>query len=869
MITKIKETIAKYFNEFYKILPITGMLQISLLVSTALLLVDEYNTLTKVIEKISIKVSIILVISIVMFILLWSINIHLIDLFKINTVNVVDKIFFILSVICVVTSIYWKFSEKIDNYKYISSIILLVITLVFWIIKICLYIKNQLGLVDIGNDIYDLQKIYKNDFARRGDEPILIAEKDVDYDLLERDIVINQLYNSIISYNPVNSFVIGLEGKWGSGKTTIINNVKLKLKNKEDIVVIDELEPWIFGNQEALLLAMYDIILEKSGIGFSMYNSHRIIKSLKKNVATNYSVGEMIIDLAFNKREYNAIIQVKEKLEIYLRNSKKKVVFFIDNIDRAEADNIIFLLKLIGTIFELPHILYVLSYDRNRVDEILKDTEKINPQYIEKIIQQEIKIPLISKERLTKVYDICVTNILLQYGVEVDKLSQHKEWFNLVCENIDNLRGFKRFVNSVFGLVFITDKSLDKIQLMSIETIKFLEPQLYEQIRDNRKFFVSHNQMTDGAIYKEIFNREKFNQEGKSFFSNLFKKYDSYQDILAYLFPYANRYKNNQDLIPKYGDMAADNSNSAMANIYSAKYFDSYFSYGTSSYLDINSSVLDFIEMIQEISDEKTLYSSFEQVIKNIEKHQQKEWFERLQNYIVDIPQEMKVIIARVLFENIYLINASQQFFSLSARDRVEVIIASLLESISIENFEYFAKRISKNYNKLNVISRIIYWLENSKSEIKDIESRKNSLLQVYHTMCDKVKNGEVDLYQDEYYFRNNIWAFVRNFEEEDDKKKYTRRYISNIVSEENIIRIINDLITTSVGTKYGYSINERNVEIFFEDASVIDKFITNIYPQTDTEKFILAVYEKYKSGEKNDFGESAIYTDYEVILEL
>ena len=57
----------------------------------------------------------------------------------------------------------------------------------------------------------------------------------------------------------------------------------------------------------------------------------------------------------------------------------------IDNIDRADADNVLFLFKLIGTVFDLPNIVYVLAYDPKRIEEIFSDTNKINPQYTEKI----------------------------------------------------------------------------------------------------------------------------------------------------------------------------------------------------------------------------------------------------------------------------------------------------------------------------------------------------------------------------------------------------------------------------------------------------------------------------------------------------
>ena len=51
--------------------------------------------------------------------------------------------------------------------------------------------------------------------------------------------------------------------------------------------------------------------------------------------------------------------------------------YVIDNLERASAENIIFLFKLISTVFDLPNIIYLLSYDQARMNEILSDTAQI------------------------------------------------------------------------------------------------------------------------------------------------------------------------------------------------------------------------------------------------------------------------------------------------------------------------------------------------------------------------------------------------------------------------------------------------------------------------------------------------------------
>ena len=185
--------------------------------------------------------------------------------------------------------------------------------------------------------------------------PILVRENDVDYDLFDRSEIVNRLYRSIVHCRPEASYVISLEGEWGCGKTTIINNVKRLLDGptfgNDDVVIIDDFDPWLFGSQEALLLAMYDTLLQHMGLRYSPLRSSWIVKGITQVVSENHTAGGLIFNLLHNERKSNNDIQVlKQRISAYLRTSNKRIVFFVDNLDRANDENIVFLFKLIGIV---------------------------------------------------------------------------------------------------------------------------------------------------------------------------------------------------------------------------------------------------------------------------------------------------------------------------------------------------------------------------------------------------------------------------------------------------------------------------------------------------------------------------------------
>ena len=369
-------------------------------------------------------------------------------------------------------------------------------------------------------NLYDLKYIYENDINNDDRKSILISEKAVNYDLLGREGTVNQLYTSIISSQSDSSFVIGVEGEWGSGKSTIINLLKEKINLGSDsnIIPVYDFDFCLFGTQEALLMAMYDTILQKLGIKVNMYHSRKILRSVCNIISDKCEIDSLLTDIVFGgKDEYEQAKETKEALRRLLEGNSKIIVFFVDNFDRADADNIIFFFKIIGTIFALPKIVYVLLYDRDRLIEVLSDTQKINPKYMEKIIQQEVKIPSISKEQLQDLYNKCINNILRGYGIEADEIPKYKYIEEFLCSEVGDLRKFKRLINTVFTNVFCNENILCKNQLLALEIIRFLEPKLYKIIRDNRTYFVSHDRFLDVGLYIEAHNYKTFNDNGKNF----------------------------------------------------------------------------------------------------------------------------------------------------------------------------------------------------------------------------------------------------------------------------------------------------------------------------------------------------------------
>lgn len=82
----------------------------------------------------------------------------------------------------------------------------------------------------------------------KGDKP-LESLRDDEFGLSQ---MAKGLASALAGRTPVSGYTIGIEGSWGSGKSTFVNFVAEELARYEGHVVI-RFEPWLVGEKSALI----------------------------------------------------------------------------------------------------------------------------------------------------------------------------------------------------------------------------------------------------------------------------------------------------------------------------------------------------------------------------------------------------------------------------------------------------------------------------------------------------------------------------------------------------------------------------------------------------------------------------------------
>lgn len=333
-----------------------------------------------------------------------------------------------------------------------------------------------------------------------------------DQDQLKRFPLAKKVATMISDFKGKESFVIGIEGRWGAGKTSFINLVLGQLDVNDTVYFT--FNPWNFSDETSLLRDFF--------IKFSLAVEQIMGKNTGRRMREYAGkISEIDLGISYEGFSFNplkllkfwspdtSLDSVRKELDGALEGITKKIVVVIDDIDRLDKKETKLILKLVKLTADFPKTIFILAYDRNRVEDRI--TEKENGleggEYLKKIIQVSFSLPLPDQQELWnllfKDLDATIESI---YQTTDFSGKEETRWGELFRSGFNNLfptiRDIKRYISSLRLDWSIMGKSdVNKIDFIGIEVIRVFAPRFYDAIASNKAVFVESREFL-GAPYR-------------------------------------------------------------------------------------------------------------------------------------------------------------------------------------------------------------------------------------------------------------------------------------------------------------------------------------------------------------------------------
>lgn len=356
------------------------------------------------------------------------------------------------------------------------------------------------------------------------DYPVLFPEEDV----LNRAPFARHLASVLLNLPIDKGFVVGIYGKWGEGKSSVLGMTKSFLAEREDYkdIVVRDFNPWRLVDEERIIRGFMDTITdaiecslgsrkEKATEGFWKILSYvRIpIKAISLFFKPADSVDAVLDQLEKVSKSADTLKleELRSRLIPVLDKSSKRVIVFIDDIDRLDKDETHTLFRLIKACADLPKIVFVLAFDDEVVaaslDERFEDGRaEAGRAFLEKIIQLPLRIPAASPSDVESLCMDAIKSAIVSIDIDIKQADRDRfgrAFKSSIADRLTTARTSKRYANTVQFAVLTLSGEVNLIDLMLLESMRMFYPELYSVIRNNQQMFSGKKSQSHGMTSEE------------------------------------------------------------------------------------------------------------------------------------------------------------------------------------------------------------------------------------------------------------------------------------------------------------------------------------------------------------------------------
>ncbi len=382
------------------------------------------------------------------------------------------------------------------------------------------------GVISIFVDVTEVkpQKASSKDNQSDSDEEpneetfsLLVEDRPInrsDEDELHFGEDVNGLFNQINNCKAQSSFSIGINARWGDGKSSFINLLIEKFRENEEHFIVIQFNPRHAPNG-SIQASFFEMLFSE----LSKYDS-RFTHSFNDYLR--------VIDVMADNKYLSAIFKTtkllnreseKDKIDEAIKRLNKRIIVIIEDLDRLMADEIIEVFKLIDGNASFDNIIFISAYDKIRIQSLIKQSDAYSA-YSDKFFVHERILPLLTRESILGYLSNNLTKGIRLENDEEEEIKRIITNDNSFFKTyLHNLRDVKRYINSVRPSLAGVSGELKIRDYLLIGLVRYRYPQEYRLLYDQNEYKDSN------LNFKRVITIEDIEKSYKS------------QDILKVLFP--------------------------------------------------------------------------------------------------------------------------------------------------------------------------------------------------------------------------------------------------------------------------------------------------------------------------------------------
>ena len=647
-----------------------------------------------------------------------------------------------------------------------------------------------------------------------------------------------RIAQTIAARRDPSSFVVGIFGEWGSGKTTVLNFIEKEL-SKFDSVICIRFNPWRFVDEVHLLGNFFNTLQDVLG---------KCIASRKKEIGELLSrygfalslvsskVSDLVKGLGESLSSSVELDDIKIQVENILKEHGKRLVIIMDDIDRLDKTEIQAVFKLVKITADFSYTSYILAFDDEMVAAALGErygagNMESGRRFLEKIIQVGLNLPAIDPVSLRTYCFRGVDEAILtsETVLSEDECQAFVNNFVRGLEiSLQTPRMAKRYQNTLTFALPILKGEVNKVDLMLIEGIRVFYPTMYAIIRDNPDAFLGKLFDSSGRADKGVERCKEILSEG--LMGLTLDEQEAVKSLIIALFPRWKKVFNNTTYGSDWDEIWAQKQ-----HISSSKYFNRYFSY---TIPEGDFSDVEFESFLESVKTEEVI-NIIGQIQKMIDNRNAETFVYKLRSKEKKLSPEISYKLALSLGQVGHLFPNPEAIFSfMNPFSQTAILIRHLSENITDAQLRFdLAKEMMIQANPIEFALECFRWIRSYQdTEEEERLLNKDDEAKVCETLVSRIK----ELVQDEPLYIQHpknaqfllyVWA---TWGQRSEVNEYIKTTFSS--NANNVIELLKTYVPTAwamdsgLSHKSDFRREQYDSIIQVVDAEIIYEYLKEIY---------------------------------------
>lgn len=175
----------------------------------------------------------------------------------------------------------------------------------------------------------------------------------------------------------------------------------------------------------------------------------------------------------------------RAKLANTLVDRAKPLVVVLDDIDRLSSSEIRDVFKLVRLTASFPNIIYIVAFDRVRVEEALAEQGVPGRDYLEKILQVAVDIPAVPAHVLSSQLLAAINDAL--EGVDPGPFDEQlwpDVFMEIIRPLVRNMRDVRRYAAAIHGTIPALGGQVTLADALALEAVRVFLPDVFGRVQD-------------------------------------------------------------------------------------------------------------------------------------------------------------------------------------------------------------------------------------------------------------------------------------------------------------------------------------------------------------------------------------------------